>query len=84
LRRSAIVISDSSYHRGQCPKSLGYYSIPTPESETLKGLAVALVVMVSVADLLAATSGRNVTPIVQEVPAAKFAGQLFVCGNLEA
>jgi len=36
------------------------------------------------ADLLAAASGWNVTPIAQELPAGKFAGQLFDCGNREA
>ena len=45
--------------------SPGY--IPAPESETLKGIAVALVAIASVADLLAATSGRNFTTIAEGI-----------------
>lgn len=65
-------------------KVTGYHSVPVPDSETFKGVAVALVAMASFADLLAAASGRNLTPIVQELPGARFAGQLFDCRNHEA
>jgi hypothetical protein len=45
---------------------------------------VALVAMLSFADLLAAAAGVNVTLIVQDAPAAKLAGQLFDCANHDA
>ena len=54
---------------------------PVPFSDTPSGVAVALVAMRSVADLLPVTVGVNVTPIVQEAPAARLAGQSFVCAK---
>jgi hypothetical protein len=55
--------------------------MPVPDSVMLSGVLVALVAMVSLTDLLAAASGLNVTAIVHDSPAAKLAGQLFVCAN---
>ncbi len=51
---------------------------PVPDSDTLSGVAVALVAMVSLADLDAAAAGVNVTEITQDAPATRLAGQLFV------
>jgi len=51
--------------------------MPVPDSDTLSGVLVALVAMLSFADLLAALSGVNVTLIVQEALAARLAGQLL-------
>ena len=58
--------------------------MPVPDSDTLSGVLVALVAMESLADLIAALSGVNVTLIVHEPPAARFAGQSLVCANHEA
>ena len=58
--------------------------MPAPDNRTLSGVLVALVAMLSLADLLATLSGLNVTRIVQEAPAFKVSPQLFVCANQEA
>ena len=58
--------------------------MPVPDNDTLRGVLVALVAMLSFADLLAAIRGLNVTRIVQEAPAFKVAPQLFVCANQDA
>jgi Na+(H+)/acetate symporter ActP len=58
--------------------------MPVPDSATLSGVLVALVAIVSFADLLATASGLNVTAIVHDAPAGRLAGQLFVCANQEA
>ena len=63
---------------------IGYHYIPAPESETLKGIAVALFAIASFTDLLPTASGWNVTRIAQDLPEARFAGQSFDCGNREA
>jgi len=57
---------------------------PVPDSATLNGTLVALVAMLSFADLPSAAAGVNVTPIVQEAPAAGLAPQSFVCANQAA
>ena len=53
--------------------------MPVPDSDTLSGVLVALVAMLSFADLLSAACGVNVTETVHDAPAARFAGQSFVC-----
>jgi len=58
--------------------------MPVPDSDTLSGALVALVAMLSFADLLVAPSGVNVTDTVQDAPGARLAGQLFVCANHDA
>ena len=40
--------------------------------------------MLSLADLLSAACGVNLTEIEQEAPGARLAGQLFVCANQDA
>lgn len=54
---------------------------PVLDSDTLSGVLVALVAMLSFADLLAAAAGVNVTLIVQDAPAGRLAGQSFDCAN---
>ena len=55
--------------------------MPVPDSDTLSGVLVALVAMVSFADFVSVACGLNVTEIVHDAPAARLAGQLFVCVN---
>jgi hypothetical protein len=52
---------------------------PVPDSDTLSGVAVALVAMVSFADLMPVTVGVKVTPITHEAPASSVAAQSLVC-----
>jgi len=58
--------------------------MPVPDRLTTSGVLVALVAMLSFADLLAALSGVNVTLIVQDAPTARFAGQSLACANHDA
>jgi hypothetical protein len=58
--------------------------MPDPDNDTLRGVLVALVAMLRVANLLAAPSGLNITRIVQEAPAFKVSPQLLVCANQDA
>lgn len=51
--------------------------MPVPDSDTFSGALVALVAIGSLADLVNAVSGVNVTEIVQDAPAARLAGQLL-------
>ena len=60
------------------------HQMPVPESATLSGVPVAFVAMLSLADRLDALGGLNVTRTVHEYPAARVAGQLFVCANQDA
>ncbi len=55
--------------------------MPVPDNVTLSGVLVALVAMVSLADLLAAARGLNVTATEHEAPAGRLAGQLCDCAN---
>ena len=52
--------------------------MPVPDSDTLNGVLVALVAMLSFADLEAAVAGVKATENVQDAPGARLAGQLFV------
>ena len=58
--------------------------MPVPDSDTPSGVLVALVAMTSLADLLAAAAGVNVTLMVQEAPAARVVGQLLIGANQDA
>ena len=58
--------------------------MPFPDSDTLKGVAVALVAMLIFADLLNVVVGLKVTPIVQEAPAARVAPQLLLLAKYVA
>ncbi len=64
--------------QAQSRATCSYSKTPVPDSDTLSGTLVALVAMLSLADLLAAASGENVTEVVHDAPAARLAGQLFV------
>jgi hypothetical protein len=58
--------------------------IPVPDSDTVSGVLVALVALLSFADFVSAACGLNRTETVQDAPAGRFAGQLFVCENHDA
>jgi hypothetical protein len=53
-------------------------AMPEPDTSTLSGVLVAVVEMLSLADLLAAANGLNFMPIVQEASAIRLDGQVFV------
>ena len=59
-------------------------STPVPDIDTLSGVAVALVAMVSFADLLAAVFGVNVTSISQDSPGARSPRQLLISAHHDA
>ena len=54
---------------------------PVPDTVTLSGTLVALVAILSFADLLSAASGLNVTEIAHDAPGARLFGQLSVIAN---
>ena len=51
---------------------------PVPDGHTLSGVLVAVVEMLSLADLVAAANGLNSMPIVQEASGIRLDGQSFV------
>jgi len=55
--------------------------MPVPDSDTLSGVLVALVAMLSFADFVSAACGLNLTEIMHDAPAARLAVQLLVCEN---
>ena len=55
--------------------------VPVPVSDTLSGIALALVAMLKVADRLVATVGLNLTLMLHDAPAANIGGQFSVLAN---